>query len=203
MKNKHLSYAIDFVSFMLEDLDLDKIKNIILFGSVARAESTKESDIDIFIDVLEQENEYERKIKSLKEEFYNSKFFNNYWKLKGIENEISIKVGKLNEWTELKDSIISNGITLYSKFKELPENYKHYVFITFSNIKPESRRVLLHKKLFGYNYNKKHYNGLLEKFNGVKISKGTIMLPLEHKNIFIQFFKRLKIQIKIRNVIEY
>ena len=71
------------------------------------------------------------------------------------------------------------------------------------NIKPESKRVLLNKKHYGYNMNDKHYQGLIEKYNGLKLNKGTILIPLEHKNIFIKLFKEFKITIKLKNIIEY
>ena len=48
MNYKLIAYAEDFISFLLEKLnkESDKIKQIILFGSVARDEDSKNSDID-------------------------------------------------------------------------------------------------------------------------------------------------------------
>ncbi|MBI2148653.1 nucleotidyltransferase domain-containing protein [Candidatus Woesearchaeota archaeon] len=203
MNNKYLSYTLDLLSFMVEELELDNIRNIILFGSVARGQATKESDIDIFIDIIKKDVKYEQKIKQIIGDFYKSKFFHSYWKIKGIENDFNVIVGKLDEWKEIKDSIISNGITLYSKFKTLPEKYVYFVLIYFENVKPESKRVLLYKNLYGYNIKNKHYHGLLERYNGKKLNKGTIAVPLEHKNIFFGLFKRFKVSIKTMNVIEY
>ena len=203
MKNKYLSYAVDFVSFMLNEVDIEDIRNIILFGSVSRNEATKESDIDLFVDVTHQEERYQQKIRKVLDTFYASKFFNNYWKLRGIENNFNIVVGKLDEWKDLKESIISTGISLYSKFKILPEKYQYGVLIYFENIKPESKRVLVSKKMYGYKHQGKQYPGLLEKYGGTKLNKGTIMVSLEHKNIFLSLLRTFKIQVKFRNIVEY
>lgn len=203
MKNKYVPYAVDFVSYMLEEVDVENIHTIILFGSVSRNEATKESDIDLFIDIVKNEKKYREEIRRSLDNFYTSKFFTNYWKPRGIENNFNIIVGKLNEWKELKDSIISTGISLYSKFKAQPEKYEYKAIIYFENVKPESRRVFVYKKLYGYTSNKKRYLGLLDKYGGTKLNKGTIIIPLEHKNLFISVLRKLKIPFKLRNIIEY
>ncbi|KHO53525.1 MAG: hypothetical protein QT09_C0012G0022 [archaeon GW2011_AR18] len=63
--------------------------------------------------------------------------------------------------------------------------------------------MLLYKNLYGYNTKGKHYTGLIEKYNGIKINKGTVLVPLEYKNLFLSLFKRYNITIKTRNIIEY
>ena len=46
-----ISYAMDFVSFFMQNSkNLDRINTIILFGSVARGEANKKSDIDLLVD---------------------------------------------------------------------------------------------------------------------------------------------------------
>ena len=56
--NKDLfSYAISFVSFLVQNIDedsLSNIKEIILFGSVARGKAGKGSDIDLFINLYKE-----------------------------------------------------------------------------------------------------------------------------------------------------
>ncbi|MBU0930026.1 MAG: nucleotidyltransferase domain-containing protein [Nanoarchaeota archaeon] len=201
--NKLLAYSIDFVSFLLENIEIKDIKNIILFGSVTREESTKESDVDIFVDIMNSEKYYKDIIPKVEDKFFKSYKFLNYWKLKGIENNFNIIIGRLDEWKELKNSIISNGITLYSKFKEYPERGEHKVLFSFERIKPESKRVTLFKNLFGYKKNKKKYQGLIEKYNGMKIGSGSIIVPLEHQNIFHKLFKKYLIKVKIIKIMEY
>lgn len=194
---------MDFVSFLLENLKIDDIKNIILFGSVARGESDKESDIDIFIDILDSKEYYKNIIPKIEDKFFKSYKFLNYWSLKGIRNHFNIVIGELNHWKELKNSIISNGITLYSKFKETPENQEYKVLFAFEKIKPESKRVTLSKKIFGYKKKDKQYRGLLKRYNGVKIGSGSILVPLEHYSIFHKLFRKYLVKVKILKFIEY
>ena len=121
----------------------------------------------------------------------------------GIENEIKLTIGKLGKWTELKPAIISNGMILYGKFKPDVKEGRHAVYFIWENIKPNSRRVLFNKQLLGYKQNKKFYRGLIQKYNGQKLGKGCIEAPLEHSNIFHKLFKKCKIPVKIKKVLEY
>ena len=201
--NKPLAYASDFLTFLFLEKGAGKIRSIYLFGSAVRGELEKESDIDIFIDINAKEKEYSIEVKKIIEKFYESKFYQNYWNIKGLDNSFNGIIGDINKWKELKDNIISTGITLYTKFKSIPDNQKHSLLIYFENIKPETKRVLLYKNLYGYNTKGKHYTGLIEKYNGIKINKGTVLVPLEYKNLFLSLFKRYNITIKTRNIIEY
>jgi len=194
-----IAYAQSFAAFLLSILPSEKlgnIKGIILFGSVARGEATKESDIDIFIDVFRDEKSLEKQIDRVVEDFYKSIFFEKYWKLLGIENEIKPIVGKLSEWKDLKTSIIANGITLYGKHVAEIKG-KNFVLLSWKKIKPESKRVWLSKVLYGYNYKKRRYKGLLEIHDGKKISPNCILIPIENYPEVLKKFKHVKVTIKI------
>ena len=119
MKSNSLkAFAVDFVSFLIQHLDsLEGIRNIILFGSIARGDFDKDSDIDIFIDTKDKKITTDKIVS----DFYQSQKYLKYWKLLGIENTINCKVGNLDKW-ELKRSIISNGIVLYGKYKAETKN---------------------------------------------------------------------------------
>ena len=198
----YIAYAEDFVSFLMESADISTIKTIILFGSVARGEADEESDIDIFIDVVKEDKKQEEKIHAIINEFYNSRKYIEYWKLKGVKNEFALKIGKLNEWKELKNSLISNGIVLYGKYAAVPEG-KHLTYFVWENIHPETKRILFSKRLLGYAQNGKKYVGLLEKFAGTKLGKGIIVVPSEHSTLFTAFFRENKITVKIRKTLDY
>src|SRR3989338_8087099 len=109
-----LSYCSSFTSFLIR-LKAEKISRIILFGSVARNQFDKESDIDIFIDTKE-DPESIRKILKLYEQSEDSKKF----KLLGVDLPLSIHIGDLNKRTDLKRSMLGNAIVLYSEFHESP-----------------------------------------------------------------------------------
>ncbi|MAH47999.1 hypothetical protein CMI37_19410 [Candidatus Pacearchaeota archaeon] len=203
MKSNLIAYALDFVSFLIQKTkQKDKIKNIILFGSVARDDASKTSDVDIFIDVI-NESKIEQELDRTLSEFLDSTKYKNYWKALGIENEIKLSIGNLNKWKELKPSIIANGILLYGKFKPEIKEGEHKVFFIWENIKPNSKRVLLNKQLFGYKQKQNSYDGLLQKYEGKRLGKGCIIVPLEYSKIFHNFFKKYKATVKIKKVLEY
>lgn len=204
MASNLTSYALDFVSFLLQKVKKkEAIKHIILFGSVARDEAGATSDVDLFIDVAAEDTLFEKGCLKIVSSFYTSTKYTHYWKLLGITNEIKFHVGVLDKWTELKPSIIADGIILYGKFMPKTKDGKHVVFFIWENVTPNSIRVLFNKQLFGYIQNGKHYSGLLEKYNGERLGKGSIVVPLEHSVIIHQHFKKYKIAVKIKKVLEY
>jgi predicted nucleotidyltransferase len=197
-----LSYSIDFISFLLQNIkEKKKIERIILFGSVARDDFTKDSDIDLFIDTPDEKLKDE--IDKSYAKFLDSSKYKNYWKLLGISNEIKFVVGKFDEWKNLQPSILSDGIILYGKFTTPIKEGRYKTFFIWENIKPNSKRVLLNKQLLGYTTKSKYYTGLLEKCDGEKIGKGIITVPLKHSSSIHSFFKKNKITVKIKQVLDY
>ena len=137
-KQELIGYAASFVSFILPKID--GVKEIILFGSTVRGEAEEESDVDLFIDIEKKDDE--EKIKKIAKEelkkFYKSKIAET-WLLKGVKNLINVNVGRLEEW-KLKRSIISEGISLYGKYKETPKNMKALVFFNIEPIRDITKR---------------------------------------------------------------
>jgi len=202
-KMKFISYALDFISFLMQNLkETKQIKSIILFGSAARGEAKKDSDIDVFIDVSENEKQIDKEARKLAEKFFDSIKFKNYWKLLGIENEINVIVGKLEKW-KLKDSMLGSSIVLYEHYKPKLEKGKNLAILNWSNIKPNSKRVMLNKKLFGYTHYGRKYSGLIEKEKGRKIGSQVIAVPIEKLNIFLKSFHDLGASVKINRIFEY
>ena len=175
------------------------ITSIILFGSAASGEATKESDIDIFIDVFKDETILKKKIEQIINDFYKSMIFEKYWRLLGIENDITTIVGKLNDWADLKTSIVANGLTLYGT-SSAEIKRKNYVLLSWSKIKPESKRTWFSKVLYGYNYKKRKYKGLLEIYGGKKISSNCVLIPLESYKEIIKKFKQGKVAVRIWHI---
>lgn len=191
-----ISYALQFSSFLLEKKKIaEKIDNIILFGSMVSGNFDEESDIDIFVDTDEKnEEEINKELYA----FNKSKYYD-YWKLKGLKNEISLKIGRLEKWKELKREIISNSIVLYGKFNSKPDKLKHLaiVKINTSNFL-RKKQVLFWRKLYGYKQKigKKIYTseGLMFELNGKKLDKGIILLPYEKINRLYEFLDSNKIK---------
>ena len=204
MKSELISYAIDFVSFLMQKIkEKSEIKQITLFGSVAREEANEKSDVDIFIDLIKENKSLENKIKKMLDNFKESTKFKNYWKPLGIENEIRPIIGKLENWKDLQSSIVANGIILYGKFKPEIKEGKHKTFFIWENVTPNNIRVLFNKQLFGYKQKGRFYQGLLQKYEGERMGKGCILVPLEHATQFHQLFRKYKITVKIKKVLEY
>src|SRR3990167_3686226 len=113
------SYIYDFLSIVFDKLkDSEKIKGIILFGSFARGNPRKDSDIDLFIDVEEKnKEEIEKHVRESLNEFELKS--SKSWKLKGLNNAIVPIVDSLDkdQWRELKRDISSYGLTLYGKYR--------------------------------------------------------------------------------------
>jgi len=168
---------------------------------VARQEATEKSDIDLFFDTSGKN--IERKINNAIKEFYNSVKYKKYWELKGVKNEIKATIGRLEDWEELKVSVVSNGVVLYGKFEEIPDKGKLMTLFVFENIEPETKRAELNKKLFGYIQRKRKYPGLIEKTNSKRLGKGCIYVSQENSIQFEKLFKGMKIPVKIKKVLEY
>ena len=200
-KTEIYSYVYDFLSRLIERLEEDSIRSIIVFGSVARGDFDKESDVDIFIDTAKED--VSSMVKKALNEFYSHS--RGTWVLRGIENQIVPIVGDLNseKWSNLKKEIISNGIVIYGRYQELPNNIKSYVLITYSisKFKPKEKSKFI-RNLLGYKLiqNKKEYKieGLLQQLEGIKVSKSVILVPKENQQKVYEFFSKSKASFEIR-----
>jgi len=194
MKNNELvSYAMDFASYLA--LKVDGIDRIVLYGSVVRGDFDENSDVDLFVDSCEK---IEKKVEKSLEDYRSTKRFKE-WHLKGIKNEISAVVGRLDseEWKNLKRGIMTHGIVLYGRYTAKAEKVKHYVLVSFENIRPDKKRVVLFRKMFGFKVGNKKYDGLVKKTNAVRVGKGSILVPIEHFDKVRDYMKEKKIAVKV------
>ena len=193
-QNMLIAYATNFVSFLIEkNLALERA---ILFGSVVTGEFDKESDIDIFLETKEKEDN----IQKLLLQFEKTQGEN--WKLKGIENLLSLKTGNLKKWPHLKRSIQSNSILLYGPYKEVPEKIKSYslLILNFNALK-RSQKINIWRKLYGYKQkvkNKKYMTpGLVTQINGKKLERSVIAIPSNKSKECKDFLHKHKIKYKL------
>jgi len=192
------AYASYFVSFLLSNFrDIGNIEKIILFGSVARNEAAKDSDIDLFMEIKKESKRFSDKLQKITEEFYKSREAL-IFKTKGIDNKINIIAGKIDNWKELKESIESNGILLYGKYVSSNVKGTKYSIIFWDSIKLNRGAFL--NKIYGFKANNKHYSGLIEKFNGKKLGKSSFMIPIEHTDDILKLIKHYKVNAKIIEV---
>ncbi len=192
-KNEIISFAMDFASYLVSKIP--EINRIILYGSAARGDFDDESDIDLFIDSKEK---IEKRVEKTLETYEMTKKFKE-WELKGVKKEIHTMVGELDSgvWKNLKRSIMINGIILYGKYKAESDKINHYALVSFENIKPDKKRIVVFRTIFGFNVKNKKYNGLVEKTNSKRIGKGTIIVPIENYKKIEEYLRSKKIAFKI------
>ncbi len=189
MKQSDLfAYASTFVSFLVRELGdkLSNINQIILYGSVAKGEATKNSDVDIFVDIRKK-----LVVKEIVNRFHQSREAT-LFRVKGIEQEISVKVGELKKWKELENSISSSGIVLWGRYEPKAFLGEHKVIFSWEKI-GKNRGAFLNK-LYGYTINGKRYIGIVEAHKGGKIGKSGIIVPFEHRDEFVQLLKKYKVK---------
>lgn len=156
--------------------------------------------MDIFIQVDERLGD---KIERLLRTFERSEICEK-WRLKGVKNPISIKVGSLKAW-DIYESVVTTGIQLYGEYQEMPENAKHYLMLKldFSGLK-RSVKVKAWRGLYGYRQkvgSKLFVSaGLLEKMGGRKVEKSVILVPLGNKGVLVDFLKKHKIKYSAEEV---
>ncbi len=194
LKNEYLSYAMDCASYIISKIE--NIDKIILYGSIARGDFDEKSDVDLFIDA--NDKKISKIIDKIIEDYHKTETFKK-WGLKGIQNQFSVIVGKLEskEWKDLKRAIINTGIILFGKYKSNIEKIHQYTLFSFENIKPDKKRVSIFRKLFGFKIGKKEYSGLIDKINAIKVGKGSIIVPIEHTNKLKNYFQEKKVNVKL------
>ena len=195
MKNSDVqAYASTFASFLMRKFgdNIKDIDRIILYGSVAKGNAMKNSDVDIFIDT---KKDLKKEVSDIIDEFYKSREAL-LFKTKRIENEINVKTGELKNWRGLHRSIISTGVTLWGRYEALekPIGSQHKIIFYWDKI--EKNRGAFLNKIYGFKSGEKRYTGLLEKINGEKIGKSSIILPIEHKEEIIGLLKKYGVHAK-------
>ena len=200
-----IAYAYDFLSLLFENSEIkQELKEIILFGSVAKGVNDKKSDIDLFFNSKNKEkleyleNEIKRAIKSF--EIKSDKT----WALKRVNFNISFIVGNLEEekWKNLKDEIISSGLVLYSPYKESPQklNQKYLIYYSLANLSRKAKMKII-RLLSGYTINKgkKEYKqkGLLEDKGGLKLGTNVIIIERDSLLSIKKIFSENNIKYKI------
>lgn len=197
-----ISYAQYFAAYFADNLSkktLEEIQRIVLFGSLARQEAAKSSDVDIFIEIKKKTKKIEQEINSITNAFYQSREAL-LFKARGIDNKISLKMGNLKEWEDLYGSIASTGIVLYGPYeaKELPSGVQQQIIIYWDKI-GKNRGAFLNK-IYGFHIGKKGYDGILQKYQGKRLGKSCVILPVQYKKEIFFLIQKHKVHAKILEV---
>lgn len=204
-KNELLSYIYDFIRFLTAN-NKGELPEVILFGSVARGDFHKDSDIDLFINVKNksEQKEIEQIVKKTRIEFETAA--SDSWHLKGINFPIRAIVGNLDSerWSALKREIISTGRVIYGRYQELPGKLNHHYLLSFDlkNLLPKNK-VKFIRMLYGYESRKEHKvyrrTGILQD-KGIKINQNTLLISIEQYKVFLGLFKQFKIKHQVREI---
>ena len=90
---------------------LDKVQAIVLYGSVARGEADRRSDIDLWVLVSKDRPKEQRKANEVKNELEEKKFDGDRY---GFDIDVE-SVSSIPKYTEEIREIVNSGITLYEK----------------------------------------------------------------------------------------
>ena len=200
-----LFYVYDFLSILFDKLkDGNKIKNISLFGSFARGNPRKDSDIDLFIDVKESDKD---EISSITKEAINEFELKvqKTWKLKGITNAIVPIIDNLDleRWNELRKEISIYGIILYERYNiKISKDKKIIINYNLSKLKQKEKMRVI-RKLLGYQIKKgnKIYSqtGLIEELGAEKFDNILLANPSNYKSI-MKMLKKYNVSVKTREI---
>ncbi len=200
-----LSYASYFVSFLIDNLGkrVDNVNRIILFGSVVRGEAVKGSDVDFFIDVKRNSVVFKRIIEKVERDFYESRE-GLLFKVRGVDNKVNVKVGKLDAWEDLRDGMVGNNIVLFGRDiiedkRDVGKGRVEYLIASWDKV-GKNRGAFLNK-LYGFSVGGKRYEGLIERFGGRRIGKSCIMIPKSKSEEISKLFKKYIVKVRVMNVL--
>lgn len=179
------------MSYLFREKNIEpKIKTIYLFGSVARGDFDKESDIDLFIDIEKTNEEFIKKASEIAlKRLYAIE--GKKWELKGVINALAVKIGDISEW-DLKESIIREGIILFGQSSAV--GMQKYLLFSFLHSKEQKKRIYVIRKLFGRMEKEYQEQGVVQKYNGKFLSPRVFIVPALALKEITQFFAEEKVQ---------
>lgn len=187
----NLALAISFANKVKK---VKSVLQIVLFGSVARGEDTKDSDVDLAIVYG-----YEDKFKVMKEV--------NKDKPDKVQTTF-IDINKLPEETELVSALTGEGLLLYGKpivIKEGKLDLKSKVILSYSLTKlPQTEKVKVNRALYGSvsksSFKGKEYKtetkGIANEPGIEKLNKGVLLMERRKATKIINMFKRFKVDFR-------
>ena len=203
--NELISYSYDFISYLMMQPPIKKysIRKILVYGSAARGDFDKGSDVDLFFDCVEGGDRLKHlstQIEKAKEGFASSGR-QGKWNIAGIKNEFSIIIDNIDseKWDDLRKSMGSHAVVLWERYTKKSEDIKPYSLITWKiPAKEAGKRVQLARKIYGYSSRGKRYNGLISSTKARVFSNSVVIIPSEYTNKYRELFRELKVRYKIK-----
>lgn len=201
-----LAYAADFVSYLLQHLpprDVATLELIAIFGSAARGEATRDSDVDLFIQSSKPDT-LERKVTTVIADFETSARVLDYWRPLGVRLPLSVKVGRSpSAFSAIPDALVEHGKVLYAPYRAVaprPHARQRGVIFAWENISNPTSRNNIYRNLFGYVSHGKRYPGLVATTGGRRLTKGAIWVPLEHLVAVERLFRKNRVTCQLMRV---
>ena len=180
--------------------DFDSVKAVLVFGSVAKGEADKRSDIDLLVIFDTAKNEFndEDKIFTLSQELG-----------KKYDKVMQVVFSNKNfDKLERKfiEAVLKEGIILYGSLPSVKADkllLESYSILNFELSRLEkNNRDKLNRILTGYETEKKYKSktykssseGLLKKYECRKLGPSSIIVPFKSLNIFEALFKSFNIK---------
>jgi len=182
--------------------DFNNVKTILLFGSVAKGEADKRSDVDFLVvfDTTKNKFKDENKIFSLSQEL-------------GRKYDKTVQVVFSNrnfDKLERKfiETVLREGIILYGNLPSVRTDkllLEPYSIFDFEASKlDKSNRNKLDRILKGYETKKKYKSklykssseGLIKKYESKKLGPSSFIVSFKNSNIFEELFRNFKIKYK-------
>lgn len=207
MKQKDLfSYVYDFISQIMENEHIFKnVRSILLFGSVARGDFDKESDVDLFIDISDVKQEVTMLALIKKEVSIFETRCEKTWYLKGIHLPLKPIAGDLqaSRWDELRKETEHYGVFLFRRLEDTSSLLKRQALVLFDiNHLKQKKKMALIRALYGYSSIKgvkKYKNkGILSELGGEKIEHNAVVIPFEHLKVLRSTFRKHKTRFTIK-----
>lgn len=151
------------------------------------------SDIDLFIELYSNDNKdniLKQSNLALKE-FLKSENYN-LWKLRNVDNVINCFVGTLKKQTDLKRSLISEGIVLYGKYFNKIKG-SNYSLFSLEVINEKNKRYKVFRRLFGRNEKIIKTKGIVKELGGKQISTRVFLIPLKQAQIILKYLRKEKV----------
>ncbi len=180
--------------------DFDSIKALVIFGSVAKGEADKRSDVDLLVifNTMKKRFKDENRIFALSQEI-------------GRKYDKSVQMIFSNRNFDKLDrkfieTILKEGIVLYGNLPSLKAGrlmLEPYLIFNFELAKMEKKhRNKLDRALFGYKTKKKYKSklykssseGLAKEYNCIKLGPSSLIIPFRNSTIFEKLFKGFDIK---------
>lgn len=174
--------------------DLPNVEHIFLFGSVAREEADKRSDVDFCVIIGDNDKKTISKIALDLEKKYD----------KNIQLVVSKKFLKMDKY--FLNKLLEEGILLYGKEPLINiKDFKcrEYLLISYSlkNL-THKYKMKIKTRFYGYSTEKKvnkkiyksSYKGLITELDGLSVGAGAILIPLRNAKHILDILDEFNIR---------